>query len=566
VNVLRRGTRVEATRPGADRRIGAGRAPVWAVASAVAVHLVAAVHLGGRAPGDGEARLAAAVYAVGGGPVGPVPLPFPDLLAAHQLAVVTALMPGNWSVWTTAQVGVLVCGLLTAVLLWPVLRRLGCGSGPTALGVALVGLTPPAVALHSSVVATAVAVPWLLVAAVVVGRSRLRRGAAVVAVLVAVLTAPLLGTAVLALAAYAIFDGTVSRRPGRGLRTAAGLAVGVVAVVLAIVLSGYSTGAAAARGAVATVVVAGVVLVVAGWRVRWARPLLGPAVLLLVVAVVPGPGRVAAALAVLPFLAVVLAVVAEEATARMPRRLRWPVPALLAGATAAASVLLLLPVPGRTTEPTPALLLGWMDDQMAPGTALHADALDRAELIEAGFPAERLRGLDGPVAADEAVLLSGGSCPVGELRASLPWRGGAAALCGAADPVATDDAERAGRTRIGAALAGNRGLQLDPAAADLLATGRVDPRVMMVLSVLAGSHALAVSDFPSAPFEPADTLRRRVVVGSVDGLPATSAGPAFLQAWLEGQHAPFVPTVVRPQDGGLLIGYRAPTPAGLLPG
>ena len=88
---------------------------------------------------------------------------------------------------------------------------------------------------------------------------------------------------------------------------------------------------------------------------------------------------------------------------------------------------------------------------------------------------------------------------------------------------------------------------------------------MIVLSVLASSHTLVISDFPTAPYEPGDALRRQVLLMSVDGLPA-AAGPTFLRDWLDGQHAPFVPAVVRVEDGGLVVGYRAPTPAGLLPG
>ena len=165
---------------------------------------------------------------------------------------------------------------------------------------------------------------------------------------------------------------------------------------------------------------------------------------------------------------------------------------------------------------------------MPPGTTLHADALDRAELIEAGFPAARLRSLGAPVTAADAVLLATrpgavptGSCAAGELRATLPWWGGAPAeLCGAADPVAMDEAERA-RThpdRHGA------GREPRPAARpgtrpNCSPSGRVDPRLMIVLSVLATSHTLTVSDFPTAPYEPADSLRRQVLLGSVDGLP-----------------------------------------------
>ena len=554
-------------------------APALAVAAAAAVHVLAALHLDTRAPTDGEARLAAAVYAASGGAVGPVPLPLPDLLAARQLAAVTALVPpGTWAVWATVQVGALACGLLTAVLLWPALRRLGCGGAPTALGIALVGVTPPAVALHSAVTGAAVAVPWLLLAAVLAGRGWLRRVAAGGAVVVAALTAPLVGAAVLALAAHAVVDGTVSRRAGRRVRVGAGIVMAAAAVALTVAASGHGplvgiAGPLAGRVLV-TVLAVGVVLVVAGWRVRWVRALLSPAVLLLAALLAPGPGRTVAALTVLPFLAVVLAAVAEALADRVPGWLRWPLPALAGGAAAVGTVLL-LPVPGRGAEPAPSLLLGWMDEQLPPGTALHADALDRAELIEAGFPAARLRSLGAPVTAADAVLLASrpgavttGSCAAGELRATLPWWGGAPAeLCGAMDPVAVDEAERAGRIRIGTALAGNRGLQLGPDAAELLTSGRVDPRLMIVLSVLATSHTLTVSDFPPAPYEPADSLRRQVLLGSVDGLSTDdAAGPAFLREWLAGQHAPFNPAVVRVDDGGLLVGYRAPTPAGLLPG
>jgi hypothetical protein len=380
---------------------------------------------------------------------------------------------------------------------------------------------------------------------------------------------------VLALVAHALVDGTLSRRWRRVVRVGGGVVVGAAAVALAVVASGTGPLAGVAApplpGAVlVSVVIAGIVLVAAGAWVRWVRPLLSPAVLLLVALLAPGPGRAVAALVVLPFLAVVLAAVAEEVAVRAPRRVLWPVPVLATGAALGATVVL-LPVPARATEPGPSTLLDWMDEQMPPGTTLHADALDRAELIEAGFPAARLRAPGAPVTGNDAVLLGIGSgrsaaCATGELRATLPWRGGTRAeLCGAADPVAADEAEQASRIRIGTALAGNHGLQLGPAAAELLAGGRVDPRLMIVLSVLASSHTLAVSDFPTAPYEPGDTLRRQVLLTSVDGSPVAT-GPTFLRAWLDGQHAPFVPAVMRVEDGGLLVGYRAPTPAGLLPG
>ena len=194
--------------------------------------MLSALRLDAHAPTDGEARLAAAVYAAGGGEIGPVPLPLPDLLAARQLAAVAAVLPAGTSVWATAQVGALAFGLLTAVLLWPILRRLGCGGGPTALGVTLVGVTPPAVALHSSVLAAAVGVPWRC-------SPRYWPGADGCDVLPRFRGAGgggdrrLVGAAVLALAAHAIVEGTLSRRwtcrarhrPGRRRRGGGRVAV-----------------------------------------------------------------------------------------------------------------------------------------------------------------------------------------------------------------------------------------------------------------------------------------------------------------------------------------------------
>jgi hypothetical protein len=203
---------------------------------------------------------------------------------------------------------------------------------------------------------------------------------------------------------------------------------------------------------------------------------------------------------------------------------------------------------------------------------LHADPLDRAELVAAGFPPERLRGLGEPLGDVDVVLLAArpqapaapAHCAAGTLLATLPRPGGAPAeVCGAR--AAADDAEpeRPSRARIGTALAGNPGLRLDPAAAELLRRGDVDPRVMIVLVALTGAHSLAV-DFPAAALEPPGTLRRQVLVRSVDGAPV-APGPSALRGWLDGQLPPYVPDVLRDDAGCLLVGYRDPAPSGLLP-
>src|SRR6185437_5847644 len=163
----------------------------------------------------------------------------------------------------------------------------------------------------------------------------------------------------------------------------------------------------------------------------------------------------------------------------------------------------------------PASLLAWAVEQQTSGAMLHADPLDRAELVVAGFPPERLRDLGGPVADTDVVLLAdrphvgrpAGApvhCAAGTLLATVPsWAGARAEICGALPPVADPDpGERASRVRIGTALAGNPGLRLDPAAAQLLRQGSVDPRIMVVLVALTGTHTLTVADFPLPALDP----------------------------------------------------------------
>jgi hypothetical protein len=330
-------------------------------------------------------------------------------------------------------------------------------------------------------------------------------------------------------------------------------------------------------------VVCGLVAVVAGWRVRWVRPLLGPALVVLAVLLVPGPGRAAAALTAFALLAVVAAAVADDVAVRAPARARpvlWT--AAAAGAAVAAVVavaaLPVLRAGAPRADGPPASLLAWAVEQQTSGAMLHADPLDRAELVVAGFPPERLRDLNGPVADTDVVLLADrphvgrpagtpAHCAAGTLLATVPsWAGAPAEICGARPSVADPDpAERASRVRIGTALAGNPGLQLDPAAAELLRQGSVDPRIMVVLAALTGTHTLAVADFPLPALDPQASVRQQVLVTAVDGAPATGDATASLREWLGGQHAPYAPTVLRDDGAALLVGYRDAPPAGLLP-
>jgi hypothetical protein len=540
------------------------------------VHARVAARLDGSVPTEGEARLVAAVFGA------PVSLPFPDLLAARQLAAVTALVPaGSGPVYEAVRAASLLLGVVTAVLLWALLRRLGCAGPATAGAVAIVGVTPPAVALHTGVIGAAVAVPWLLLAALLSFGGRARSVAAAVAAVIAVLTAPLVGAVLLAFAASWVADRGMASTTGRH-GVGFGLGIGVAAVALAAAASGAGPLAGEAGPLLTTPqavagAAVGAVVVTAGWLVRWARPLLAPAALLLGVLLVPGPSSSAAALTVLPLLAVIVAALLDDVDSRLPRvrRLLWS--GAGAAVVAAALTAVALPASRPPSDPTPATLRAWLDDQLQPGAALHADALDRTELVAAGFPADRLRALDEPAAAADVVLLTdrpGGRgaepparCPGPTMLTALPrWSGGPAQICSAGAPADTGDATGlASRIRIGTALAGNPALTLDPEAAELLTTGQVDPRVMIVLAALGSAHTLTVAEFPAAALEPPATLRRRVVVTAVDGQVATTDGPLALHEWLGRQQPPYAPSVLRNDGNGLLVGYRGPSPAGLLP-
>ena len=545
------------------------------------VHVLSAFRLDGRAPTDGEARLAAAVFAARDARIGTVTLPLPDLLAARQLAAVSVLVPtGATSVWDAVRVATLVLGALAAVLMWAVLRRLGCSGLSIALAVAVVGVTPAALVLHASVSAAAVAVPWLLLAALLAWRGRVLGILAVVAVVIAVLTAPVVGAVLLALAAHWLAGRTLSRTlpAARGIPLVALLGGAAVGLAVASAGSGPLAGAgpAVATPPVVAGAVCGLVVVGLGWRVRWARPLITPTVLLLLVLLVPGPGRAAAALFALALLAVVTAAVADDLAARaaVPA-----LPGVWAGVAGGVAVLAIVAVPaGRpVAEPAPASLLAWAGEQQSSGAMLHADPLDRAELVAAGFPPERLRGLGAPVADVDVLLLADrpqtgaaaapAHCAVGTLLETLPrWGGSPAEICGAhpAEP-ADDPAERASRVRFGTALAGNPGLRLAPAAAELMRRGDVDPRVMIVLVALTSGHTLTVADFPPAALEPQGTLRHQVVVSTVDGAPAVGGTASTLRGWLDGQHPPYTPSRVRDDTAGLLVVYGDAAPSGLLP-
>jgi hypothetical protein len=275
---------------------------------------------------------------------------------------------------------------------------------------------------------------------------------------------------------------------------------------------------------------------------------------------------------------VVFALLAEPVVATLPDR-STVVPAVPVTALALATVVGLLAV--VNTAPTPPTgLAGWVSSEIDPNVVLRADPLDRAELSASGIAAERLRDLGEPGrpgdlmvvtdrpatgAADEAAP----RCVAIATLAVVPRGAGGAptSVCPAA-PLAPETAvaEQAARARFGAALARNPSLELQPEAAAVLQAGLVDPRLVLVLADLASPRRLAVEDFPVEPLEPPYALRRHVLLGAVDGLPASGDPQSLIRTWFAGQQRPFVPNSIEVQGEALLIGYPAPTPTGLIAG
>ena len=553
--------------------------------AAAVAHLTVAVRGDRFVATVGEAHLAAAAFAARGTELGEVALPAADRFAVRQFAVVETLLPvDGLPVVDAARCAALAFGFVSVVVLWPVVRALGAGPVPAAVAVGLVGVLPPVVALHAGVTAAAPAAAWLVAAAALAAVAGRRAAPAAVAAGLAALTAPLAAAALLALAAHLVHDRVLGTRLPRAARRPVVVATGAAALVVAAAAAGNGPLAGAGgpvvrAGAAVTVIAVGVVLGGLAWtRHPELRPALTPAALLLAVAVVPGAARSGALLLALPFLAVVFAVLAEAVAAELPERGRATATATALTALAAATVVGLLAVvdttPRRSTD-----LAAWVNSELAPGAVLRADPLGRAELRAGGVAADRLRDLSEPGLPGELLVVSdrpatgdaaaAPRCVALATLAAVPRGAGGAAtvVCPAAPPEpGTAAAELAARARFGGALARNPSLELSPDAAAALQAGLVDPRLVLVLADLASPRRLAVDGFPAEPLEPSYALRRRVLLGAVDGRPAAGDPQEQLRSWFAAQQGPFVPRSIQVQGDALLIGYPAPTPTGLIAG
>jgi hypothetical protein len=552
-----------------------------ATVAVVVAHLVAALRVDRLVATLGEGQLAAAASAVRGSAVTVDPLAWPDLLAARELAALQALLPADGiEIVAGARWACLVAGLLVALLLWPIQRSLGLSGPAAAAGMLVAGALPPTIAVHSGVTAAAPAALLLAVAAALVVREQGRGvgtvSMAAVLALVAVLTAPLLAAAVLALCAHAVIDRSMARGLSRRASLAVGVALGVLAVVAAVLAVGDDALASVggpllgATGAIGCALLGVAVLGVGWWRARWLRPLLSPAVVLLaVVLFVPGPARAGAAVLVIPVLALGFGVLVDDVVGR-----RWVAPALLVAVVASVLAAVLPAGSPPPAGPGVEALAAWARTEVDPAWSLRADALDRTELAAAGFPADRLRADTAPAGPDELLVVSDRpergplTClPAGTLAAVDRGAGGVRTEVCPADAglTAALTAERADRVRMGVLLADNPGVTTDAAAEAALRAGAVDSRLLVVLSSLSAQHRLGIEAFPTVPAAdpaaPASTVR----LSTMDGAPAGGDPFPGLRSWLGGQQPPFAPSVVELDGSVVVIGYPVPGVPGRMP-
>lgn len=518
-----------------------------AAAPAVLMHLLLATR-GANAPaGPGEALTIAAAQDAA------LPVAAADVPFVRQLAAVQALVapPGGADLLVTARAACVLAGLLGALLLWSVARRLLPDRDAAAAAVVVAGSTPVALLLHVGVDAGAFAALWL-VAAAALGVSGSRAGLALAAVGVAgaVLTAPLVAAGVLALVAHLAVRGAFGVRRRGTLAAVAGAGGLGIAVLAAVRVSPTTSAGAVGLPLVVVTAVLGAALVgAAWWRAPRLRPVATGAVVWLGCALWPGPAQLTALLLAAPALALLAGALIGVGAPQ--RRLSAAAVAAVAVALTVGLVLTTAPLP----LPTPVAashrtVAQWLAAELDPSVPLRSDALGRAELIAEGVPADRF--VDGVGGADAVRVADAGlGCVTGEFAlARMAAAGGGTVLCRSGNPAA------AGGTGpdIGPALATNRALTLSLPAREALTRGRVDERLTVALAGATAAHRITIADFPAAPGARADVPRRAALVTAS----TTTGTGAGLEAYLAGQLPPYRPEVSRQPDGGLLVRFRVP--------
>jgi len=565
---------------------------------------------------DDEAVLGANAFALLHFPELGVPGSLADVVVSWQLAgysLLTSATDRHDSLAGSTREFTLVLTVVTAVLMVAICRRFLLSWISCALAVALAGIPGIAALARILDAPAAIAAFWLAVtalSALLVADRRGRRSAAsqdrtslqtsaftwlLIALCGAAATMAVLSSPVSALVLLGLSLGFLGGRPldhkwTPRLRGTAILSLSTALVGVSWVsVWGPSLGGSAIpsiEGVGAAVALGGLVMAAICSPISWLRPLALAAVPILLAAAWPGPAQAAAMLLGLTVAAVLAAglldTVLGEGRSDFLRHRRFPAPARLAGATllvvsVAGALLIPSTAPAAAAPVASAEVAAWIDTQLLPEAIVEVDPLTRAQLVRDGLDPDQLRtaGQDGVEAEFRVVPLDAMTeFPLLASFGSGPGAFGVRLVV--SDPEAfaeAQTADRAARSRFGAALATNPNLTLGPPAAAALRAGDVDSRLMVSLAAASASVRVAIAAFTSSPAAPdqGDVVREVTLTDITDLDPTIGANattPAALR-WLaqffETQQPPYQPLVVVEADSSLTVGYAAPAPLGLLP-
>jgi hypothetical protein len=463
LTAVRRSAYGVAERGGAD----SGRIPAirhrarGVVAVPAATALLVGVHAlqqaARRATVPAEGRIVDAAFAALH-PVGPAPdgIGLDGISARVQLSAYAGAT-GAFERYPTVlggarELSLLACAVLLGALV-AFTRSLGVRPLAAAAGLGMLALCSPAVATLTTFGPGLLGAAWLAVGGALLARSRpWLQVLGVPAVLLGILTAPVLAVLVLVVSA-AVLVAVRRRRRGTSLLGAA-----VVGAALPLAL-------------------------------------------------LPPPGG-AAALPALVAVAVLVGLVVLDETiiglSTSSRPLQWGGVVALVAVPVAALVVVLAPVPRAVSDAAGTVdgapgLAAWLRETTNPDTGVAAAPGVWSDLLRAGVPVTRLQ-------SDGALGVTAGDA--GPTLARFGAGTGAVQVVGA--PPAADS------EGAGVALAGHRNLDAPEEVRAALRSGAVDPRAVTVLVGLADRGRIVVSDLPVLPGEGAAVPRHRVVLAELD--------------------------------------------------
>ncbi|PZF85315.1 hypothetical protein C1I92_05580 [Jiangella anatolica] len=513
----------------------------------------------------------------------------------------------------------LVVLLLGVVLLWLLARRLAVPRPAAAVAVVVFAVSPLALHVHRMVLVEHVAVLWTLLAfALATARRRqpVAFAAAAAALLLAVLTEP----SFLLFAPFVVWTmwQQVRARAARLALTAAAATTAAGGYLYVLLTLGDAGVPAPERWWTLdpVLVVAGPAAAAAAMLFRPLRPPAAALLTLVPLIVVPaGPVPVALVVAGLPLAALLIPATAHRLIVRLLRVRGRPeaTPLGIMAATAAAALVVavtatwpgeLRPLLRADATTTVGQAERWLQANVDRDARLIVDHTIRTDLLRSGFAVSAVLPFTSFPAAvtPEDVLpavtvatteplrpappdwthydyvvstpaLRGDETERPEVRTALAestvvaaFGAGAARIeIRAIHPLGRDVAEAvaaADRRTVRYStrqLLRNDALTFDAGARAIATAGRIDPRLVIVLGKLSGTHELDVS-LPALPGED-DGVRRRVVLG---GLP-TDDEAARLALWLLGQPPPFTPLSVDTDGTTVIATYSLVAPRDLLP-